>query len=159
MKSRRRVNLDVRRFRHTAQWEATLAHQELGSATRGSRDRMANGRGSLECCYCIHYNGYWSGYDAVHEAGYCLHHDAVLPSTVRTQLNRICRDFEPNDAYWAHHPEHELDGIAQRMNPARQFSWFGTELRSGILYVFDYPAANAVREYKSLDPETDSTPP
>ena len=81
---------------------------------------MPNGKGALECCYCIHYKGQWSGYDAAHEPGFCTYHNAALPGTTDTHLNRICCNFSSNDDYDKHNPLFESDGRLKTNFPGRE---------------------------------------
>ncbi|MGL6075958.1 MAG: hypothetical protein ACRC8S_17510 [Fimbriiglobus sp.] len=107
---------------------------------------MPNGRGCLECCYCEHFrcdNPDWLGYDAVHEAGKCLHHLADLPATMELDLNRICRDFQPNE-WFARDSE---------ASAAKRLGWFPGPLAASVLYGFPYhhpPSVKPLGELKGL---------
>ena len=111
---------------------------------------MPNGKGALECCYCIHYKGQWSGYDAAHEPGFCTYHNAALPGTTDTHLNRICCNFSSNDDYDNHNPLFESDGRLKRITPEVRFSWFKTPLKAGMLYVFSYNVPASLKEFVKL---------
>ena len=111
---------------------------------------MPNGKGALECCYCIHYKGQWSGYDAAHEPGFCTYHNAALPGTTDTHLNRICCNFSSNDDYDKHNPLFESDGRLKRISPEERFSWFKTPLKAGMLYVFLYNVPASLKEFGKL---------
>lgn len=111
---------------------------------------MPNGKGSLECCCCIHYEGQWVGYDAYLEQGRCNYHKATLPSTTQTHGNRICSDFSPNEHYYAHNPLFEIRGVIKRITAEERLSWFGKILEPGMLYVFHYNDPPSVREFLKI---------
>ena len=50
---------------------------------------MPNGKGSLECCYCVHWQGEYQGYDGAYEEGFCGFHQNTLPSTIYQKGNRM----------------------------------------------------------------------
>jgi hypothetical protein len=97
---------------------------------------MPNGKGSLECCYCVQYRGEWQGYDAAYEPGFCKFHRANLPAT--NGYHRICSNFSPNEYYLHDNPVFEVEGIAKRISAEERFSWFDTWLEPNVLYVFSY---------------------
>ena len=101
---------------------------------------MADGRGALECCYCQHYFGRWTGYDAAHEPGFCAFHKTELPAS---KDHRICTEFKPNDAY-------QRDNAQTQATVEDRFSEFGGKLKDGILYGFGYDTPNEVSELKAL---------
>ena len=98
---------------------------------------MPNGKGSIECCYCVHWRGEYQGYDGAYEAGFCAHHKASVPSTLPKWDHRVCSEFEPNEFF-------KRDS---RISAEERFSWFGIKLKPGFLYVFGY---NVPREIKEL---------
>ena len=93
---------------------------------------MANGKGSLECSYCVHFNpssGYPEGFS---QARYCNYHKVKLPLPKREHNNRICCNFTPNLAF-------EHDNLFPHFIPlARRFAWFGIDMQPGVLYEFPY---------------------
>lgn len=92
---------------------------------------MPNGKGSLDCCYCVHFDG--SGYPDGHgEERFCSFHQVVLPKAKINYNNRVCCHFEPNQAY------HQHVGLRQFFPLARRFAWFGIDLEPGVLYEFCY---------------------
>lgn len=92
---------------------------------------MPNGKGSLDCCYCVHFDG--KGYPDGHgEERFCRFHETVLPKAKISYNNRICGNFEPNTAYLEH------TSFGQFFTLARRFAWFGTDLEPGVLYEFCY---------------------
>lgn len=84
--------------------------------------RMPNGKGSLDCYYCIHYGGTTMG-----ERAECSFHRVVLK---KTAYERICCHFEAHQRYW--------DDNSIFSPPARKFSWLGADLEPGILYEYGY---------------------
>jgi hypothetical protein len=111
---------------------------------------MPNGKGTLECCYCIHYKGQWSGYDAAHEPGLCTYHNTALPGTTETHQNRICCNFSPNENYNKDNPEFQSEGGLKRITSEERFSWFDRKLRRGILYCFSYNDPQSITEMVKL---------
>ncbi|MEW6737032.1 MAG: hypothetical protein AB1489_37445 [Acidobacteriota bacterium] len=106
---------------------------------------MPNGKGSLECCYCIHWDGKYQGYDGAYEEGTCKYFAALLPSTVNSWSHRICADFKPNASF-----EKE-----SRISYEERFSWFGIKLEPGVLYIFSYNQPADVKEFIHLDKQKD----
>jgi hypothetical protein len=108
---------------------------------------MSNGRGALECCYCGHYrchNSDWVGYDAAHEAGECLRHRVALPATTDTGLQRVCRDFQPNEWF----------GRDSAVTADERLAFFPQPLAPGILFGFSYCWPPDVRPIFALAPGT-----
>ena len=104
---------------------------------------MPNGKGSLECCYCVNWRGQYQGYDGAYEAGYCEHHKTPLPSTLSDWGHRICSDFKPNECF----------GRDSAVSAEERFSWFGIKLKPSILYVFGYNTPNQIKELAKLEPQ------
>lgn len=104
---------------------------------------MPNGRGSLECCYCVHWRGAYQGYDSAYAAGFCERFNAPLPSTISDWGHRVCSEFTPNEFF----------GQDSRISFEERFSWFGTKLKPGVLYVFSYNAPDRIRELADLAPQ------
>jgi hypothetical protein len=115
---------------------------------------MPNGRGSLECCYCQHFqsdSGY-EGYDAAYEEGHCRHWNVPIPTTLPSWGHRICADFAPNDGY--ERDNHSANEYHQRDTATSvkvRFSWFGFELKPGVLYRFGYNQPEKATEFIRLD--------
>gem|GEM_PF-102133 len=91
---------------------------------------MGNGRGKLDCSYCLHFQS--EGYpDGFGERRMCLFHEQFLPAARVKHHHRICAhflsdmDFKRRCAY---------DGMTE----ARRFAWFGIDLKPGVLYEFGY---------------------
>ena len=91
---------------------------------------MANGRGTIDCCYCRHFGGAKGYPDGLGRAAKCNYHEMNLPEPEPSHLNRICCHFEPDDTYWRDNP--------YWIPPARRFSWFHEDLKPGVLYFFRY---------------------
>ena len=106
---------------------------------------MPNGKGSLECCYCTHWRGEYRGYDGAYEEGFCAYFRSALPATLDSWTHRICSEFTADPSY-----EIDSHGIA----PEERFSWFGMELKQGVLYGFCYNQPGALEELKDLSAET-----
>ena len=107
---------------------------------------MANGRGSLECCYCEFFRSYnpqWQGWDAAYELGHCTLHNAQIPES---PLNRICVNFKPNQFF------HRNSSVSVE----ERLSWFPTSFRPGGLYVFSY---NTPEELSLLFEFNSNAPP
>ncbi len=92
---------------------------------------MPNGKGSLDCCYCVHFdaNGYPDGHGAER---LCRFHQTVLPKGKVEHHNRICGNFQPDELYYAHNPNRQFCPLL------RKFAWFGIDLEPGVLYEFGY---------------------
>src|ERR1051325_1280967 len=114
-----------------------------GASGAGSLIRivMPNGKGSLECCYCVSWRGEYQGYDGAYEAGFCEHHGVLLPSTISDWGHRICTDFRPNEYF-------KRDS---RISAEERFAWFGTHLKPKVLYVFSYNSPPDIRELATLN--------
>src|SRR6266446_7391128 len=98
---------------------------------------MPNGKGSLDCSYCIHFDG--TGYPDGHaEERLCRFHQTVLPKPKVEYHNRICGNFKPNELCFAHNPSRQFFPLARR------FAWFSTDLDPGVLYEFCYNTPSAI---------------
>lgn len=92
---------------------------------------MPNGKGSLDCSYCVHFDA--PGYPEGHgEERLCRFHETVLPKPKAEYKNRICANFEPSELYFAHNPSRQFFTLARR------FARFGIDLEAGVLYEFGY---------------------
>ena len=92
---------------------------------------MPNGKGTLDCCYCVHFDS--DGYPGGHgEERLCRFHQTMLPKAKADYKNRLCGNFEPSELYFAHNP------LRQYFTLARRFAWFGKDLEAGVLYEFGY---------------------
>ncbi len=114
---------------------------------------MPNGKGSLECCCCVHYQGEWTGYDAFGELGWCNYHKAELPASLS---NRICSNFSADENYYRYNSVFEFDGVKKRITPEERFSWFSIDLTFGILYTFNYHDPKSIREILKFNKEKES---
>ena len=102
---------------------------------------MPNGKGSLECCYCVHWRGEHQGYAGAYAEGFCAHHDAPVPSTLPKWGHRVCSEFSPNDFF-------KRD--SSRISVEERFARFGIKLKPGILYVFGYNTPKEIKELVEL---------
>jgi len=89
---------------------------------------MANGKGSIMCCYCAHVT--W-GPDYR-----CELHNANLPVRSAGSLNLICRDFQK--------------GKQSEFSFDSQFAELEPQMRSSVLYGFPYPSHNRVADIKEI---------
>ena len=102
---------------------------------------MPNGRGQIDCCYCVHFESVYEGANAMYEEGYCKFHKTEIPSTLPSWNHRICIDIEPNKFF-----EKYL-----QYNPLEQrFGWFGKELEKNVLYEFYYNNPSEIKILKDL---------
>jgi len=92
---------------------------------------MPNGKGALDCSYCVHFDGCAYPKDFGQER-LCRFHESILPKPKIDSNNRICGNFEPNEDYRIDNP------FAQFFTSARRFAWFGVDLEPGVLYEFCY---------------------
>jgi hypothetical protein len=98
---------------------------------------MPNGKGSLDCSYCVHFAG--QGYPDGHgEERLCRFHETLLPKAKLSDNNRICGNFEPTELYFVHNPSRQFITVARR------WAWFGIDLEPGILYEFGYNTPNEI---------------
>lgn len=98
---------------------------------------MPNGKGTLDCSYCIHFDG--TGFPDGHgEERMCRFHQTVLPKAKVEYHNRICCHFGPNGTY------HKHNVLGQFLPLVRRFAWFGIDLEPGVLYEFPYPNSRAI---------------
>ena len=101
---------------------------------------MPNGKGSLECCYCVHWRCENQGYDGAYEGGFCDCHKVAIPSTLAEWGHRVCSDFSPNKFF------EQDSGISVE----KRFSWFGIKMKPGMLYVFSYASPPEIKELLEL---------
>ena len=115
---------------------------------------MPNGRGALECCYCFYYRARNGGLGYPAMEGRCTYWSVDLPVI---SDHRICADFKPNAAYMRAnagrgHWQTTDESVRERM------SWFGRELKPGVLYSFCYNVPPGITELMELtSTQIDST--
>jgi hypothetical protein len=102
---------------------------------------MPNGKGQIDCCYCIHFRSKYEGSDAMYDEGFCKFHRSEIPSTLSSWNHRICVDFEPNKFF---------ENYLQYNSLEQRFNWFGKELTKNVLYEFHYNDLNGIRKLKDL---------
>ncbi len=88
---------------------------------------MPNGKGQLDCCYCVHFESKYEGSDAMYDDGFCEFHKAEIPSLLPEWIHRICIDFEANNSFEKYLQYNSLE---------QRFEWFGKELEENALYGF-----------------------
>ena len=103
---------------------------------------MPNGKGQLDCSYCIHWQGEYEGSDAVCDKGHCGLFDSELS---KSKLHRICSEFEANEHF---------DFYAGMHSVEERFKWFEIELEKGVLYGFGYNTPNDLKKLKVLAEES-----
>jgi hypothetical protein len=102
---------------------------------------MPNGKGQLDCCYCIHFESEYEGSDAMYDEGFCKFHKAEIPSTLGTGKHRICIDIELNKYF---------DFYLQFSSLEERLNWFEISLKGKILYGFPYNFPPAIEIIKDL---------
>ncbi len=97
---------------------------------------MPNGRGAIDCSYCVHWRGLPRPYSPDTGPGVCVWHRMRIPEFGSD--HRVCRSFKPTTEYrrlisWYVSPEGHVyhRPLAQRMHD------FGF-LAFGYLYTFCY---------------------
>lgn len=102
---------------------------------------MPNGKGQIDCCYCVYFESEYEGSDAMYDEGFCKFHKSEIPSTLPQWNHRICAAFETNVFF-----EKYL-----KYNPLRErFEWFGKELEHEVLYEFQYNDHKSIKKLKDL---------
>jgi hypothetical protein len=102
-----------------------------------SQPDMGNGRGKIDCVYCVHFAG-----SDQHESASCRFHGAALPAS---ELNRICCHFQASALL------SQEGGARTLFAPvARQFGWFGADLEPGVLYEFMYNDPPSIKKLAVL---------
>jgi len=109
---------------------------------------MPNGKGTIDCHYCVNYENKGKWFPSFGPQGFCHFHKIDLPLPKGVHNNRICCHFEANNDYW-------LDNPGKFCPPARRFAWFGIDLKPGVLYEFGYNDPEGIKE-SSVMKEPDS---
>ncbi len=102
---------------------------------------MPNGKGQIDCCYCVHFQGEYKGSDAMYDEGFCKFHKTKIPSTLPNWNHRICADIEPTDFFEKSLKYNSLE---------ERFEWFGQELKQNVLYEFHYNDHKNIKKLKDL---------
>ena len=90
---------------------------------------MPNGKGQLDCCYCIHFESKYEGTDAMYNEGFCKFHEAAIPSLLPIWNHRICKDIELSKHFDFHLQFNSLE---------KRIESFVIILEENILYEFPY---------------------
>lgn len=102
---------------------------------------MPNGKGQIDCCYCVHFVSQYEGSDAMYDEGNCLFHRRKIPSLLPEWRHRICKDFTPN---------RHFEKYLQYNSLEQRFGWFETELEEKTLYEFHYNNHKDIKKLKDL---------
>ena len=117
---------------------------------------MPNGKGSLDCCYCLHWSideeewGYGSGrYD-----GQCNCWDVAIPRSV-TSEHRFCLDFTPSKYFGedngAGHPDEPRSTTELAQGRLKAFMQIKPDMEIGVLYHYPYHEREKITELMRLD--------
>lgn len=102
---------------------------------------MPNGRGQIDCSYCVYWQGEYEGGDGVCEKGFCKLHKSEIPSTLTDGSHRVCKDFEPNRFFEKYIQYNSLE---------ERFKGFERGLEKNVLYKFPYNAPYLIEKLKDL---------
>lgn len=102
---------------------------------------MPNGKGQIDCCYCIYFESEYEGSDAMYEKGFCNFHKAEIPSLLPTWNHRICKNIELNKHYDFH---------LQFVFLEKRIQMFETILEEKVLYEFPYNVLSEITKLKDL---------
>lgn len=102
---------------------------------------MPNGKGHLDCCYCVNFESEYLGADAMYEKGFCRFYKSEIPSALPEWINRICSDFVANEYF---------EKYLQYNSMEERLSWFESELEPNFLYGFSYNAPNLIKILKDF---------
>ena len=100
---------------------------------------MPNGKGSLDCSYCKHFNAR-EGYPVdFGDSKLCGYHKVILPQSNEPHMNRICCHFEPNETFYQHNAHFWMPLF-------RRVAWFGIDMEPGVLYEFSYNNPEGIKK-------------
>jgi hypothetical protein len=112
---------------------------------------MPNGKGALECSYCLHWRGQvTSEYD--YGPGICDYWSVDLPGTSGGR-HRICGRFVPNLVYERDNRVFIERSGGTHESVKERMSWFGIELKTAMLYDFSYNYPPGLTELMPLTRE------
>ena len=102
---------------------------------------MPNGKGSLECSYCLHWHAADGnrGHFYAYEDGFCTLHDVGIPGSRPDWIQRVCTDFSPDEEFARDNrvgqrsDQRDVDDVV-----AWRFSWLGPDVEADTLYGFNY---------------------
>jgi hypothetical protein len=92
---------------------------------------MPNGKGFLDCRYCVYAQPIDGGPLLFGSKTYCLFHRCELPQPKIVGAHRFCIHFQASELYFA---EAFLGAMFRPI--ASQFARFGAELDPGVLYEY-----------------------
>ena len=102
---------------------------------------MPNGKGFLDCRYCV-YARPVEGWPILFDSRVrCLFHQKELPQVTEDGWHRLCINFQANETYYSESPSYHLF-----TPPVRQFARFGAELEPGVLYEYSYAKPKDIRK-------------
>jgi hypothetical protein len=102
---------------------------------------MPDGKGQIDCCYCVHFRSEYEGSDAMYDEGFCKFHETLIPSTLPDWNHRICVDFESDESFEKYLSYNPLE---------ERFEWFEKELDKNVLYEFHYNDYKNIKKLKDL---------
>jgi len=102
---------------------------------------MPNGKGQIDCCYCVHFQGEYEGSDEMYDEGYCKLHKSDIPSTLPNWNHRLCTEIELNKHFEKYIPHNPLEKLFER---------FEKQLEENVLYEFPYNVPSAITKLKDL---------
>ena len=116
---------------------------------------MPNGKGSLECSYCLHWQALDGdrGHFYAYQDGRCTLHNVGIPGSLPEWIHRVCTDFSPSDEFAA-------DNHVGEFSPSRdvgevvawRLSWLGADIEPDTLYGFHYNDPSNRWVIKALPP-------
>ncbi len=66
---------------------------------------MPNGRGKIDCIYCVHFDAQFEAKLHLCQGGASLRlHQVLLPKPKDESNNRICGNFSPNGSWYRDKP-------------------------------------------------------
>jgi hypothetical protein len=87
----------------------------------------------------------------MYEEGFCNQWQRELPAAPPAGSHRICANFAPNNSYERHNRGMiERHGGDVEAAVRERMSWFATDLKPGVLYVFCYNQPPEVKVLMSL---------
>ena len=111
---------------------------------------MPNGKGFIDCSYCVHWRGLVRPYSPDTGPGVCKLHRVRIPEV--GIAHRLCTDFQPTKEYRDLLKCYiSVDGTVWSSPLAIRLRRLGP-LADGFLYAFPYPNPFAARRVMKFDP-------